>query len=410
MTGGLSDDAFRLLEGARGPVELRVRESEVELDAGRVLHAVDRTGRRHLLVPVPRAYRELKDDKSAGVSVATRLLEDSEVERRFIDVRCEALDLSDLFAVLCDEMLEGLAGSEDPGSTVIAVLDRWRKLLGAKRSRLLSREQLFGLLAELLWLGRLCRRSVGALELWTGPRKARHDFMSERISVEVKATTARDALRTEIHGITQLDVDDDRRLCLHVVRLEQVPEGGTSVPEVVDALLALGVNRGELLNRLADSGYSTVDAEVYRRTRAEVREELTYHVDDDFPRLVPGSLKDAGLLQRVSAVRYTLDLSVRPPAPLSDAEVASVVEDMAGTGVASAAREVLGALLGHGRGRRPSGPQGPRYPGSQHVGARRAGGGSEQLGRKAGRRSDHSADRWSDPGRAGATCPRRPHV
>src|SRR5947209_84642 len=97
-----SEAAWQLLEAAPHH-EMATRQSAVRVQAGIILHAIDSSGHRHLLLPVEQGASELVDNKSRGVTIETRtLLEgEAEYERRFIDVRCEDVALNDLFSKVC---------------------------------------------------------------------------------------------------------------------------------------------------------------------------------------------------------------------------------------------------------------------------------------------------------------------
>jgi hypothetical protein len=238
--------------------------------------------------------------------------------------------LSRLFSSVVDEVLSALsaAGGETPSGTCQQVLERWRELLGPGRSELLSKERLLGLMAELLLLRRIaCRSPAAALNSWRGWESDRFDFETTGLAAEVKASSAREGRSVTIHGVTQLEPPEGATLYLNFVRLEPTQQaGGTSVPDLVRALIQSGVNSAELFRRLGLVGYRASDEEAYR-TRFNATECSLFRVDDSFPRIVRSSFVGGRLPERVATVRYRVDLADYPiePEPALD----ELVEAMA---------------------------------------------------------------------------------
>jgi hypothetical protein len=311
MTGP-SENAFELIESGPVEQELRIRDSDVTVAGGAVRHALDRFGRRHLLVPLAVGQEATEDRNSCGVSLSGRELVDRARRERYLDVACELAELRDLFAVFCDDLLERLAVEVAPPAAVCsAVLARWRELFNPSRGPLLGREALVGLLAELHFLEHVAERSPArAVDLWTGPDKARADFTGARAAIEVKASTGRDRVAVVIHGLRQLDEGNLDDAYLYVEQLEAVPIGGDSVPETVSRLLSAGVNRAGLMAGLAAVGYLDSDADAYRRVQFNHLSTRMFRVTaSGFPRLVRAALAVPGLAERIYHVTYTIDVT-----------------------------------------------------------------------------------------------------
>jgi hypothetical protein len=231
---------------------------------------------------------------------------------RYQDVMCESFELRDLFAVFSDDLLQRLSiETAPPAAVCTAVLDRWRELFSASRGALLGEGALAGLLAELHVVERIaCRDAGNAVAIWTGPDKARSDFMGARAALEVKATTAREIILVEIHGLHQLDHAQLEDLYLYVEQFERVPVGGDNLPDAVERLLEMGVDRAGLLNGLAATGYYASDADAYRHVCFKLVSERTFRVTaTGFPKLVPAALADPALADRIFRVNYTIDLT-----------------------------------------------------------------------------------------------------
>jgi hypothetical protein len=328
---GSSQESFLLLEldTAYRP-RIHARDTDVAVSAGAVAHAIDSSGQRHLLIPVDQTQSSLDDTSRRGVSVRTHSLIDKNAERRYIDVACLLPQLNDLFALLCDEIIARLRETPDNPSMVCrTVLDRWRELLAPADGVLLGQQALVGLIAELHLLEQLAVTGPShAIALWTGPYRSRFDFTGRLAAAEVKATTMRERVEVEIHGLTQLDPPMGIELALYIERLEHVPEGGDSVPDVVGRLHRAGCDPVELSRRLHEYGYSTLDSDLYRNMRYRALESRWYLVDDPLPRIIASSFATPEFLNRIGKVRYSIDLTSSPPVPLGSYAVKKFIEKL----------------------------------------------------------------------------------
>jgi len=113
------------------------------------------------------------------------------------------------------------------------------------------------------------------------------------------------------------------------VRLEPVPGGGVTVPDVVRDVAALGVPQHDLVRRLAQAGYLSEHSESYAGVRYEVRERHLYAVEPGFPRIVPSSFIDGSTPTGVMRLTYVVDLTNQPPVPLTEREAARVYREVA---------------------------------------------------------------------------------
>lgn len=319
MNSDTSEVAWQLLEAAPHR-DLTVRKSATRVDAGIILHALDSSGHRHLLLPIEQSASDLEDAKSRGVTVETRTLLEGEAEdeRRFIDVKCEDVALNDLFSKVCDEILDLCEQTPSAaGAAVTVVLERWRELLGPASSRLLGDQELKGLLAELHVLESLVSAAPRqAFKIWTGVDKARHDFTGLRAACEVKASSLVDEVKIHIHGLTQLVPPPSSKLFLTIERFERVPLGADSLPDALGRLEHAGLDRHELLTAVAKVGVKPADLAAYAAVRFKSLERRVYEIGPDFPRLTPELLIGTMGADRISSVEYVLNLGAQPPVPL----------------------------------------------------------------------------------------------
>ena len=328
-----SEYAFNLLEAAAPSLgSIRIRETDILTTDGMVLHGLDEEGQLHLLVPLASGDHPEPDRRSRGVQLVPRVLRAGEEDQPFLDVVCRLPHLNRLFFIVADEMLEEI--SETPHQAPLAcrmVLDRWRELMERPRSSVLGSEALLGLFAELLILDELSQRVPGrAISYWLGPTGHRFDFLAGSHALEVKATGSREGRFVEIHGVLQLEPPAEGSLHLAFVRVEQVPDPGTSILDLVDRIVSRGVSRLELLSRLDQVGFSLTDRDAYERIYFEVLEYLIYGVDSDFPRIIPSSFIGGSVPDGVLGIRYQVDLTGALPQPMMASEMSHLMDTFSG--------------------------------------------------------------------------------
>jgi len=219
-----------------------------------------------------------------------------------------------------DDFLSGvvelLIEGHEPGDAGRYALQAWRDLLARPAGAPLSEKALVGLFGELEVLESLVKLG-GDLSHWTGWKKDHCDFRLPGLVIEVKSTTSANYRRVQIHGLGQLaDPEDGSRLVLVLRRLEASP-AGRNVPDLIDAILALGVSRKDLLNHLADIDYSEVHRGRYEPYRFSSKEVALRQVDAEHPRLVPEMLADVDL-SSIDKVDYELNLNGDADADLQE--------------------------------------------------------------------------------------------
>jgi hypothetical protein len=307
-----AEDIFALLaqERAASP-DLTIRESDVSVADGRVSHALDIDGRPAVLVPLAEGQPVPEDPGTRGVTIRNRELVDRGNRRAFLVVRSEEPALDPQFALFTDDLLSALAAQpESPAMACMTVLERWRNLMAAPPPPLLSRPSLAGLLAELHVLEAIAAKDPArAVDQWCGPEGARHDFVSEHGAIEVKATTGREGLKVQIHGILQMELPDHGPLTLYAEQLEEVHQGGDSVPDAIERVQQLGASQYGLRDRLEAIGFRSSDADIYRTVRFSVLRRAIALVDDRFPRIVRASFVDPSLPDRATDISYSIDVS-----------------------------------------------------------------------------------------------------
>ena len=88
----------------------------------------------------------------------------------------------DLFFGLCETLIASLRDVQDPAAAVSVALEhlkRWKAFLAGRKLRLLSREEICGLFAEIQFLRQLYSEhltEMAAVDAWCGPRSPSSGF------------------------------------------------------------------------------------------------------------------------------------------------------------------------------------------------------------------------------------------
>lgn len=216
----------------------------------------------------------------------------------------------DLFAEVCSDVLRAMGRSEVEGDTDLlpelgARLAAWRAFL-RDQSGGLSRQEMVGLIGELLVLEALLAGSVESLNVWKSPDDGLHDFEARGHALEVK-TSLGAARRLHVSMLDQLDAAGLASLHVAHVRLIEQREGGTlgALVERIAGQLASDRDRRLFANALLRRGLApgtADDLELF------VRHDGTdfYAVREGFPCLsrarVPGGIAEAAYQIEVQAL------------------------------------------------------------------------------------------------------------
>ncbi|MBA3943647.1 MAG: PD-(D/E)XK motif protein [Herpetosiphonaceae bacterium] len=300
--------------------------------AGHPLLVIDADQHRHLLIPINLRGLAEEDTQSAGIHLRINRWGDGTAQHDYVDVVCHKPHLNDLFDLVIFEIVQALATSTThPAVICRRVLNQWRELLGRDSTKLPDKTLLLGVFGELWILRELTRYSPSAVQTWMGPQGGRYDLFTGTLGIEVKSSLQRHGRTVTIHGHDQLDPPPTGALYLAALRMEEMPAGGESVGELVDALVTLGCERYALFMRLAHVGLTPVVLAQLQDIRFAVREHHVYHVDDAFPHITKASFIGNSLPNGVLSLTYQIDISSAPPYPLSAEAVATLFQQFVQT-------------------------------------------------------------------------------
>lgn len=287
--------------GGGGTIAMVTRELVRDSADRPILLGADAKGYRHVLAPIPDEYALTPQ---SGDVIQLRDWRNDQDGLRYLDLVCLSDPLANVFAALADDIVGRVATSQQaPHSAILSALDDWRRLL--RPARALSEEASRGLFGELTVLGWLAERNpIYAVDRWTGPEPATHDFMTPHGDLEVK-TSAQEGNAVTISSLTQLDQVGDAPLVLVRVQVESSPQG-SNLAAMVDGLVAKGCLRAALVEKLEQAGFLLgVDADEHRFVTPS--EPAAWLVSSDFPGLRSTDLPESRRAA-ITRVNYNLDL------------------------------------------------------------------------------------------------------
>jgi hypothetical protein len=273
----------------------------------RCILAIGSDSRLHLLVRVDEAPEALPPDLQ---SIVVRVLEGE--AGVLLDVSARSHHEL-IFTTLVNMIVEAVeVQRRAPAAAVDRCLDDLRAALRPVVPDLGVSEQI-GLFGELWVLGNVLIPTLGprACLLWSGPHRERHDFVGERVHIEVKTTTGSEE-RHEITRLDQLRAPLEKRLLLASVMLERTIGGADTVATMIDLVVTRLGSDGRAIAAFEEALAKVGWHEGLRQTGALLRFNLRdvhfFEVTDDFPRLPDDYVPPRGVV----GIRYAIDVAARP--------------------------------------------------------------------------------------------------
>ncbi len=274
------------------------------------MYGMDRRGELHLLLPAEGPPPGQRPADLRGLRVRQQEI----AERGSYVVLVAAASHEQMFSSLCAVVLGCVIEQRrQPWDAVTSTMRAWQSAWKGAQSSMDKTVQV-GLYGELLILELIMLPALGprAVQHWSGPDRERHDFVGERMHLEVKATRRR-RHEHEISRVDQLDVPEGRSLYLASLILEESAAGAadlaTRIDSISDLLRTAPAESDEFQAKLVQLGWS----DEMRRTGELLRFQVNFQsmilaVDDGFPRMPPGFVLPPGVV----AMKYTVDLANLP--------------------------------------------------------------------------------------------------
>jgi hypothetical protein len=261
---------------------------------------VSRAGWAALLVPLPAQPGGVARAGGGCVLRPGSEVEFSYAGRKWTQpaaiLECRDPSVLDAFAVLALDIAGRASGCEPPKwEDVARLVDEWYALLARRRD--LSQEDEIGTWGE-VWFLSQAPNADRLAKGWRGPEAGASDFVIGGVCAEIKTSRAR--LR---HFVSQTQVErpmGDLEAYFVSLWVGLDPEHGTTLPALVDLLLARTSDPAAVLKRLLEVGYSPGDRHEYQKPILLLESPLWFAAGD-VPRVRQA---DAG----VSHLRYVVML------------------------------------------------------------------------------------------------------
>lgn len=292
-----------------GRLEIPSLVTDVDSGYGKVRYSLGENGERRLLIPVGETGSRSIAAEAGSLNLRYPKLVLAGKNQRFIDLQCMDSTLDTVFQELVDEILNRITDGKAPLDAVSGTLEDFRALLFPRRASDIPVETLLGLLGELHVLSLLAERDPVAVDCWVGPLEMRHDFRTETHAIEVKTSRSTVTGEVMIHGIDQLLPPAGGSLLLVKVTLEPTPDGSVHLAGLYKALLAQGVSRQALLDRLSTLGCEDPIDPAWNSRAFSLGALQAWKVVGGFPRLTSSDVKGTSLPAGVSRIQYAVDLA-----------------------------------------------------------------------------------------------------
>lgn len=263
---------------------------------------VDDAARLHLMVRVSDESINLPPDLN---DITIRY---AESDCLVVDVSADAA-LETIVSPVFETIIGGCIDGRSPVDVITDQLERIRKAFSRAGSAISENKQI-GLVGELIVMRHIIIPGIGcrAAFQWSGPLSERHDFVGNKVHVEVKSTT-KSMDQHEISRTDQLRPPEGKRLFLASVQLERSIAGDHTIATLRDEVIkALGDN-GSALNefdrKMQEMGWHEGLIQSGTLLRFNLRSLSVFAVEGTFPRLPDDYTPPRGVV----AIKYTINVS-----------------------------------------------------------------------------------------------------
>lgn len=255
---------------------------------------------RMVVMPVQTSSLEGIDELPTSRGVEARIARpgedgaDASVELVLTDPRS-----ADIFTALATDIAGAVAAESSEPEAVAALvgrLARWQRFLEEAGPEGLTPERQRGLYAELWLLRNYLLDTVGpasAVQAWTGPARASHDYQLGLCAFEVKGTAAKQHQVLRIVSERQLDDTGVETLFLFHLSLDAHRDSGEMLPALIGEIreAVRGTAAATVFeDRLFEAGYLDAHRHLYENPGYTVRESNFFRVVQGFPRIVETDL------------------------------------------------------------------------------------------------------------------------
>ena len=232
-------------------------------------------------------------------------------QRHLLIIALQDPVMSEAFPKVCIDIITVLqeVSEQQQRHAVILRLERWAYFFQGKQTKL-SDEGQKGLIAELTCLQDIVLRvfsSKAALQSWTGPQQAVHDFSFGQTAIEVKSNRGSGTPNITISSASQLSVNEHESLFLYVVEVNHAtsPASGSTLTDYIQQIRKLLLSPLDALEfdlKLSQVGYEESDD--YSGTFWSTGSIRHFKVTENFPHIDETLLNPA-----ISGITYKVNLN-----------------------------------------------------------------------------------------------------
>ena len=232
--------------------------------------------------------------------------------KEYILIECSiSVYLSYYIQILKEIIFEFDNSDIEMAKCVFKVISKWRHFLAEPSSRILSEEEIVGLIGELMFLYKISEKyNDKAVEYWQAER-GEEDFINENQIIEVKSTL-KETHEHIINGIDQLLVYPNRnKYILSLLFVKSPLENSFNLPTIIKNCENAFFHSPEIIDtfykKLKARGYDLRDVSSYLEFNFALLTGGYFKIDEAFPKLTTFEL-NSPLSARISKVRYTIDM------------------------------------------------------------------------------------------------------
>lgn len=262
----------------------------------------DDDGRMALVIAENSTFKQIQSSKLIEVKLKKR--DDGRLALSFclLDTSYESL-----FLIFCRDIIAVCekAGNDLAISSAMIRWKYWKEMFGKKKQTILKKQEVKGLIGELLILKEYFFIKWGeekAIRSWMGPLLGHKDFEIDNTWFEIKSVNE-NAIQVRINSLEQLESEEKGHLV--VMRLEEtstVVNNSININELVTDIISL-IADVENLNifqtKLDNIGY--VYDEEYDSWNFLYKSRQSYYVDESFPRIRRKNIEGS-----IGNVEYTI--------------------------------------------------------------------------------------------------------
>lgn len=297
---------------------------DVTTAEGQVRVGVNRDGQYLLLLPCDSKLLRKTLPHTTGLDLNVKSYTVKGKNKLFLELLCLVPELNQTFTDVVKNICERIEQGQGPLQSVKESIDEFRELLKQSKLRITD-DEVLGLLGELLQLDFFAKQSIDALDNWTGPDRKRHDFIFDGVCLEVKTSQRTGPPVIKIHGLEQLLAPENGKLLLSYFRVEAVPEGGMTIPSLIDNLKSK-VSWVALKEKLNLYSYSDNARHLWDKYRWNLIEKKYYVVDEGFPKLTKTELGGKPM-PGVFEIQYSVNLDLAERYQMNEDDLISSIRE-----------------------------------------------------------------------------------